>query len=178
MIRERLSRRPSMPLRGVAGAGLILLLLTGCGAGNNATPPGSATGEPASRPPTTVPDPSASVDLAADTQLTILVTAGDDAEPVTYELECTAGSPVGESGLPDPAAACEVLTANGDLISAEPDPGAMCTQQYGGPETAVVTGTVDGEQVNARLSREDGCEIARWTMFEPLLGTPGGTGTL
>jgi len=80
--------------------------------------------------------------------------------------------------LPDPAAACAVLAEHGDLVAAEPDPDAMCTMQYGGPETAVVKGTVAGEQVMASFSRENGCEIDRWTMFEPLLGTPGGTGTL
>lgn len=178
MSSEHLSRRPSTPQVVLAGAGLILLLLTGCGAESGGTPLGSATGEPTTRPPTTAPDPSASVHPAADAELTVVVTAGDDAEPVTYELTCAAGAPVGESALPDPAEACVVLAEHGDLVAAEPDPGAMCTQQYGGPETAVVKGTVAGEQVMASFSRENGCEIDRWTMFEPLLGTPAGTGTL
>ncbi|MHA7154596.1 subtilase-type protease inhibitor [Arthrobacter sp. TMN-50] len=177
MIREDLSRQPSTPLGVLAGAGMLLALLTGCGAGGG-TPPGSAPGDPTTQAPRTDPEPSASVGPAADSHLTIIVTADDDAEPVTYELGCTAGAPVGESELPDPAAACEVLTSHGDLIMAAPEPGAMCTQQYGGPETAVVKGTVAGEQVKASFSRENGCEIARWTMFAPLLGGPGGAGAL
>ncbi|MHA7275489.1 SSI family serine proteinase inhibitor [Arthrobacter sp. HLT1-21] len=178
MIREDPSRRPSTPLGVLAGASMILLVLSGCGAGSGGTPPGSATADPTTQAPTTAPEPSASAGPAADSQLTIVVTIGDDAERVTYELECTAGAPVGESKLPDPAAACQALSSHGDLIVAKPDPGTMCTQQYGGPETAVVKGTVGGEQVTASFSRENGCEIARWAMFEPLLGTPGGTGTL
>jgi hypothetical protein len=38
----------------------------------------------------------------------------------------------------------------------------MCTTIYGGPEQALVTGTLDGRRVSARFKRTDGCEIARW----------------
>lgn len=38
----------------------------------------------------------------------------------------------------------------------------MCTQIYGGSEEAEVTGTRDGEQVQATFSRQNGCEIDRW----------------
>jgi hypothetical protein len=45
----------------------------------------------------------------------------------------------------------------------EPTPqNTACTQQYGGPQTARVTGTLNGETIDARFSREQGCEIARW----------------
>jgi hypothetical protein len=37
-----------------------------------------------------------------------------------------------------------------------------CTQQFGGPQTARVTGTLRGETIDATFSREQGCEIARW----------------
>jgi hypothetical protein len=39
---------------------------------------------------------------------------------------------------------------------------AICTQIYGGPQEALVTGTFRGHRVNARFSRVNGCEIARW----------------
>jgi hypothetical protein len=38
----------------------------------------------------------------------------------------------------------------------------MCTQIYGGPQEALVTGTFGGRRVWARFSRRNGCEIARW----------------
>jgi hypothetical protein len=45
----------------------------------------------------------------------------------------------------------------------EPTPrNVACTQQYGGPETAKVTGTFRGEPVDAEFARRNGCEIARW----------------
>jgi hypothetical protein len=37
-----------------------------------------------------------------------------------------------------------------------------CTEIYGGPATARVRGTLQGKPVDARFSRTNGCEIARW----------------
>ncbi len=45
----------------------------------------------------------------------------------------------------------------------------ICTQVYGGPERARVTGMVGGRRVDAELSRTDGCEIERWQQLAPLL---------
>lgn len=182
MIRNRLAHLKTTSF--LAGSGLALLVLAGCGAESGGTAPGATTGssttathsevpEPSGQPSPTPSDPAPG-DVAAASQLSIVLTAAEGAEPVTYELACEAGEPVGVSALPDPAAACDVLASNGDQMMVEPDAGAMCTQQYGGPETAVVTGTLNGNEVEAAFSRGDGCAIDRWAMFEPLLGTPGG----
>ncbi|MFE6227503.1 SSI family serine proteinase inhibitor [Streptomyces sp. NPDC057854] len=45
----------------------------------------------------------------------------------------------------------------------------MCTQEFGGPVTAQVTGTWQGRRIDARFSRANGCEIDRWENAEPLL---------
>lgn len=45
----------------------------------------------------------------------------------------------------------------------------MCTQVYGGPALAHITGTWRGHKVDARFSRANGCEIDRWENLEPLL---------
>jgi hypothetical protein len=37
-----------------------------------------------------------------------------------------------------------------------------CTMIYGGPQKATITGTVDGQPVNATFDRTNGCEITRW----------------
>jgi|tagenome__1003787_1003787.scaffolds.fasta_scaffold20473885_2 hypothetical protein len=51
-----------------------------------------------------------------------------------------------------------------------PTPGDQaCTQVYGGPETASIEGTLRGNRVDARFSRKDGCEIARWKRVQDLL---------
>jgi hypothetical protein len=63
---------------------------------------------------------------------------------------------------PEDSAACRAL-ARVPAMAFVPTPGNVaCTQQYGGPETATVKGTLRGEPVDAELSRVNGCEIARW----------------
>ncbi|WP_335932581.1 SSI family serine proteinase inhibitor [Streptomyces sp. PTD5-9] len=105
----------------------------------------------------------------AHTRLTVTVSeAGDPSAEGTFELEC---DPVGGS---HPAAehACERLA---QLAGEGADPfapvprGAMCTQQYGGPAGARVTGTWRGRHVDAAFSRADGCEISRWNKLRPVL---------
>jgi hypothetical protein len=48
-----------------------------------------------------------------------------------------------------------------------------CTQVYGGPDRAVVTGTLRGEQVSARFTRVDGCAIADYDALLRALGRTG-----
>jgi hypothetical protein len=38
----------------------------------------------------------------------------------------------------------------------------FCTQIYGGPQEALVTGTYAGAKVWARFNRRDGCQTDRW----------------
>jgi hypothetical protein len=52
---------------------------------------------------------------------------------------------------------------------APPRSDVACTQIYGGPETASIRGTLNGQQVNASFRRTNGCEIARWKSVAPLL---------
>ena len=47
-----------------------------------------------------------------------------------------------------------------------------CTELYGGPHRAVVTGTLRGERVSARFSRVDGCAIAAYDSLLRALGQP------
>jgi hypothetical protein len=48
-----------------------------------------------------------------------------------------------------------------------------CTQQYGGPETATVKGTLRGKSIDASFSRTNGCEISRWNAARDLLEAAG-----
>ena len=83
---------------------------------------------------------------------------------VTATLTCD--PPGGDP--PDPAAACAALAAEADALGPVP-PDTACTELYGGPEQARITGTLDGEPVDASLSRANGCEIDRWERLLPLL---------
>lgn len=51
-----------------------------------------------------------------------------------------------------------------------------CTELFGGPQTARVTGVVGGRRLDARFSRRNGCEIERWDALAPLLDPLAGGG--
>lgn len=38
----------------------------------------------------------------------------------------------------------------------------MCTEQYGGPQVATITGTLDDEPIDASIDRANGCGIDDW----------------
>jgi hypothetical protein len=64
---------------------------------------------------------------------------------------------------------CEQARGNAELLTSPPDKGRTCTQIYGGPETAVVTGTIGGKKVDRRFTRTNGCEIADYARAAGLL---------
>jgi len=48
-----------------------------------------------------------------------------------------------------------------------------CAELFGGPQTATVSGTLNRRAVDARFSRTNACEIARWKKVAPLLEAAG-----
>lgn len=92
------------------------------------------------------------------TALTITVVADEGADPKTYELECD--PPGGDH--PQPGDACKALDAAGAKVFEPVAKDQACTDIYGGPQTATVTGTYEGDEVDAEFSRADGCQIDRW----------------
>jgi hypothetical protein len=107
---------------------------------------------------------------ATDLRITVWPSGPDGEGALAWRLRC---DPVGGS-LPRPAAACRRLGALGRPFAPVPkDVG--CTQIYGGPQVARVTGTFERRRVWAKFRRTDGCEIARWNRVRFLF--PGaGTG--
>jgi hypothetical protein len=74
---------------------------------------------------------------------------------------------------PEESAVCRAV-ADVKPETFEPTPGNVaCTQQYGGPETASVKGTLRGEPVDATFSRVNGCEISRWQDAAAILEAAG-----
>jgi Subtilisin inhibitor-like len=135
---------------------LLLLGVAGC-----ATPAGSgsAGGTSASA------SPSADDVVLADNDLLLVLDRGNGTEPERYTLSCI-GVPEGDH--PDPAAACAHLEGLDDPFAPLPAD-AVCTEQYGGPETVRITGRWHGEPVEAELSRTDGCRISQWESLGPVL---------
>lgn len=128
------------------------LLLVGCGQDQGGT--GDATGGAPAEGATTVP---------AASQLTVTARADDTAAAKTWTLTC---DPSG-GDHPDPAKACAALDQAKDPYAPVPED-AICTEIYGGPQTATITGTWNGAPVNATYSRADGCELARWQALAPV----------
>jgi hypothetical protein len=64
-----------------------------------------------------------------------------------------------DGSLPQAAKACSRVTA-ASLRPLARD--MICTQIYGGPQTARVRGRIDGSRVDSRFARNNGCEIHRW----------------
>jgi hypothetical protein len=106
---------------------------------------------------------------AAVTALTITVwPQGLDGPSQRWTLRC---GPTGGT-LPARVAACRRLEALSSPFRPVPKD-AVCTQIYGGPAVAVVTGDFRGKHVWARFRRRDGCEIDRWQRLRPLLPAAG-----
>ena len=94
-------------------------------------------------------------------------------ETRSARLECRGERALASGFLAgDPASACRAARRLAPLLADEPDPDRICTQVYGGPQTARLTGRVGGRQVDRRLARTDGCEIAEWDRAAALLGGP------
>lgn len=103
--------------------------------------------------------------------LTITLREDPGGTEQVFRLLAEDGRPLPGSTLPDPASAVAAVEQHGKAIFfPEPGPPELCTQQYGGPQMAVVRGTLDGRAVNSVFTRTDGCEIARWKALAPLLG--------
>ena len=67
------------------------------------------------------------------------------------------------------AASCPELEGI-TLADFEPlPPATACTEIYGGPDLVTISGTLDGEPVEAELTRADGCQIERFDRFSALV---------
>jgi hypothetical protein len=90
-------------------------------------------------------------------QITVWPNGQGEAPKRTYTLKC---APVSGT-LPGRAAACRKLTPM--IRPFRPTPrNRACTDIYGGPQVALVTGRFRGRSVRAEFGRKNGCEIARW----------------
>ena len=81
----------------------------------------------------------------------------DEAPMRTWTLRC---NPAGGT-LVRPGRACLKLASVSNPF-ARPSLEQVCTQQYGGPDEAQITGTYRGRRIWVGLSLTDGCQIARF----------------
>ena len=146
----------------VSGIALLAVLTACASPSGNSGAPGPTSGSA---------DPAAGGGIQqADNDLQIELDRGDGSEPESWTLTCVGFV---EGSHPDAQAACDHLAAMDDPFAPLPAD-VICTEQYGGPQTARVLGRWNGEPVDLELSRTDGCRISQWDALGPLL--PGPTG--
>ena len=97
----------------------------------------------------------------------------DEQVPGTFERWTLRCAPPGGT-LPNRRRACSKLSNMTVRAFAQVPQDAICTQIYGGPQKAVVKGTVGGQRIWASFRRRNGCEIDRLDRFSPWLLPPGG----
>ena len=100
-----------------------------------------------------------------------------DVGTITYQVSCEGDTAtiVGDIGGIDAAEACTALkdpAVRQRLVDGPPADQA-CTEIYGGPETAVISGSVEGEQVETMVDRANGCGIDDWdNLLSTMLPAP------
>jgi LysM repeat protein len=115
---------------------------------------------------------------SASTQLTITTKTGSSASvlvPGDATLECGgSGGPTATGFLERNAEAACAAVAKDVLaaIAKDQQSGRLCSEIYGGPQTARIAGTANGKKVDLSVARTDGCGVADWVALEPLLGSP------
>lgn len=142
--KARFARRdPVFALRALAAATAALLLLAVAGCGDDPDP-----GEPGGLNGTAF-----TVTLDPDGE-------DGDEEPLVEDVSCADGERQ------------RICQAAADITPADLEPAdsaQACTEIFGGPDTAAIMGTLDGEPIDVTLTRANGCEIERFERALPLL---------
>jgi hypothetical protein len=89
----------------------------------------------------------------------------------TFKVVCLPRSSTGTH--PNKKAICAAIAKQGIRLFAPVPANMMCSQIYGGPQTATIAGTVNGRRMNSTFSRTDGCQVARWNRAKVLFTFPG-----
>ena len=111
---------------------LLLLVSAGCGGGSSSS-------------------------AATDLHITVWP-QGKAGTSISHTLNC----PQGKGTLPEASAACAKLRRVDTSAFAPVPAGTACTEIYGGPQTARVSGRLAGKSIEADFEHSNGCEIARW----------------
>jgi hypothetical protein len=143
-------RRPRRPARHLVLLAVACAVLASCGDddGNGAEPTVAPGG------------PSANAELEVRYEH---ASAGVDQ---TYTITCTdASSEVsGDAVEVDADAACDALgePAVVERLTQGPPQDQVCTEIYGGDDTATIAGTIGDQPVDTVADRSNGCGIATW----------------
>ena len=105
----------------------------------------------------------------APVTLTVHYTGGSQVERVAH-LRCRGDSARADGFLRTSARpACRRARKIAAFLASKPSSKRTCTQIYGGPQRARVTGTIGDRRIDRRFKRTDGCQVADWQHAVPLL---------
>ena len=107
----------------------------------------------------------------SEIKLEIIIKEDGTKVSAQYTLECSGEQAMNSSTLPDAAAACARLNQQPSLAAPSLDPATACTEIYGGPQRAEVSGTVNGQPIDSEFSRSNGCVISQWEDAEFLFNS-------
>ena len=116
---------------------IALLAALGCGAGVSASSAGSQS--------------------VTELKISYRSQGRDEGPATKWILRC---APAGGT-LPLAASACRKLGAMTSPFAPIPKD-AVCTDQYGGPQLALITGNYRGKTIWVQLQNRNGCEISRF----------------
>ncbi len=93
-----------------------------------------------------------------------------EADTVSYELACFGDT---ATLIPDPTEgvradrACTALAQPEveQYLAEGPALDQICTEQFGGPDTARVTGMLNGQDIDITVDRANGCGIGAWDIL-------------
>ncbi len=150
---------------------IIALLASACGSDPVQGADGGGSETPAtSTPDSTVPDTPLGSGPYPVVTLDVTITH-PEAETLSYTITCLGDTATitGDVAL-DANQACEALGREEVRTRLVEGPPAdrVCTEIYGGPDVATITGSydgIDGVSVNTTVDRTDGCGINDWDVL-------------
>lgn len=113
-----------------------------------------------------VPTTGGSSEVDPPTAEITVVLDGGEFNGGSYTLSCRPDAPqiVPVVDGIDPGTACQRLQDESvsDWLVNGPDPDQVCTEVYGGPQRATITGTIEDRPVQTEVDRTNGCGIDTW----------------
>lgn len=151
----------------------ITLIAAACGDST------TTVGAPSDNPTTTTSAPDEPLGSGpypiADISFTIHPDGTDSAATATYQLSCLGDTATVTGDAPASADQMCLALNQPDirqLLINGPAANQICTEIYGGPNVAVITGTLDDDAIDTTANRINGCAISDWdTTLTDLLPT-------
>ncbi len=141
------------------------LLAAACG--DSTTDVGAASDDPTTtQAPTTTAEPlGAGPYPIADLTFAIHPDGVDSAATADYQLSCLGDTATVTGDAPSSAGVMCLALNQLDvraLLTNGPAADRICTEIYGGPNVAVITGTLDSVDIDTVANRINGCAISDW----------------